>query len=304
MFITSIIVPLVVILFSVKPSLSKLINLPAGVRAEGIAHAAGSNYVAADFATGTIYLIDVASELITTAVRPPTPRIGVGLFVTKKYIVNAGAGPTRGAPTAGLHVYDVVTGQEAASCSVDDGVFVNDVVADSEYAYYTDSGRPYVYRLSLQSLPMCQVDMIQLPPPFSGEGFRANGIIKFRGGLVVANRELGSLFFIDLLRKNRASRLTPNDAVLYADGLDIAYRNSQSFLYVAQNRLNLITEWSISMSGDRKVSVKKRRDFSRPNIFRTPTTVAVSGHTVVVANFNFEAPENTTELFSIATFRI
>lgn len=282
----------------------KVIPLPPGVRAEGVTHAAGTNYLAADISTGNIYLIDIESGLITSAVRARTPRVGVGLYATKKYIVNAGAGPARGAPSAGLHVYDLVTGEEAGSCSIDDGVFVNDVVADGSYAYYTDSGQPVIYKLSLTTLPNCNVIRIPLPSAFQGEGFRGNGIIKYKGGLIVVNSSLGALFFVDLLLKNRVSRITGDGTVTNADGIDIVKRGTRYLLYIAQNRLNLVSEWVVIMTNNRQVFVKKRRDFSRPAAFRTPTTVAVNGRTVVVANFNFDAPENTTELFTISSFQV
>lgn len=281
----------------------KVIPLPPGVRAEGITHAAGTNYLAADITTGNIYLIDIASGLITTAVRAPTPRIGVGLYATNKYIVNAGAGPPRDAPFSGLHVYNIVSGVEAASCPVDDGFFVNDVVADAAYAYYTDSGQPFIYRLSLNSLPSCNVTRIPLPEVFSGGGFRSNGITKFKGGLIVVNSAVGALFFVDLLQKNRVSRITGDATVTNGDGIELVQRGTKYLLYVCQNRLNLISEWITIMTPNRKVFVKKRREFSRPE-FVTPTTIAVNGHTAVVANFNFDAPENTTEPFSISTFKV
>lgn len=284
--------------------LCKVIPLPPGVRAEGIAHAAGTNYLAADFSTGDIYLIDIASGLITTAVRAPTPRLGIGLYATKKYVVNAGAGPVRGAPSAGLHVYDIVTGKQAGSCAAENGVFVNDVVADSAYAYYTDSGQSVIYKLALNDLPTCNITRIQLPPVFAGDGFRGNGIMKFKGGLVVVHSALGALFFVDLLLKNKVTRITGDNAVENADGIDIVKRGSRDLLYVAQNRLNLISEWIIVMTSNRKVFVRKTNQFSRPEAFRTPTTVAVNGRTAVVANFNFNAPENTTELFTISSFRV
>lgn len=284
-------------------ALCKVIPLPPGVRAEGIAHAAGTNYLAADFSTGDIYLIDIASGLITTAVRAPTPRFGIGLYATNRFIVNAGAGPVRGAPSAALHVYDIVTGKQAGSCDIDNGVFVNDVVADSAYAYYTDSGQPAIYKLALNQLPACNITRIQLPPAFAGDGFRGNGIIKFKGGLVVVHSALGALFFVDLLLDNKVTRITGDNAILNPDGIDIVKRRSRYLLYVAQNRLNLISEWIIVMTPDRKVFIRNTNQFSRQADFQTPTTVAVNGRTAVVANFNFDAPENTTELYTISSFR-
>lgn len=273
-----------------------LIPLPEGGRAEGVAHLRGTNFVASDFFTGNVFLVDVASGLAVTIVRAPPGRYGIGLHASEGYIFVAGGGDlglssqVPPPPTPGLYAYSVSSGLETGACPLPAAGFVNDVVADARHAYFTDSTRPQVYRLDINSLPRCNITTLQLPPDlFGGPGFFSNGIVKYQGGLIIANSQLQTIFFVDLLRRNRVSRILPNGTIPSADGLFITPSPVGPLLYVAQFTPSIISVWRLSINR-RIVSASRVGRIVRPRQFANPATVAVAAEYLVAANFNTTAP--------------
>lgn len=274
-----------------------LIQLPDAGRAEGVAHLRGSNFVATDVYTGNVFLVDVESKLVTTVVRAPPGRIGIGLYATDSYIFVAGAGPAGFAgdffdppPVPTLYAYKVSSGADAAVCEIPSGGFINDVIADSDYAYYTDSLRPVIYRLALSSMAACNITRIPLPPDsFSADGFNANGIVTFNGGLIVANGSAQAIFFVDLVNGNKVTPIVPEGTIPNVDGLYITPSPVGSLLYVVQNLLNKISVWRVN-AVSRSVNVRKIGEIVRPKQFFIPTTVAVADKYLVAANFDFATP--------------
>eukprot|EP00177_Eucheuma_denticulatum_P004341 GFKZ01007890.1.p1 GENE.GFKZ01007890.1~~GFKZ01007890.1.p1 ORF type:complete len:334 (-),score=33.74 GFKZ01007890.1:290-1252(-) len=273
------------------------INLPRGVLVEGVAHAAGSNFFAADIANGPIYLVDTNTNLTTTVARPAPNRTSIGIAATSTLLFAAGGGPFPGTllgtgpsqPVPSLNVYEITTGKVIASCLPSGALLVNDVIAsESErFAYFTDSARGAIYTLALDSLPACRVSTIILPPPiFSGAPTTANGIVVFRRGLIVANTALGTLYFVDLQNENRLQRLLDEGRVTGADGLDLVKVRGGALLYVTQNALNKVSVWSVTMTR-RVVSLSFVRDIESDD-FRFPTTVAVGAGRLVVPNARFD----------------
>lgn len=191
--------------------------------------------------------------------------------------------------TARLYVYDGVFGTTVASCAARRQGFVNDVITDRRFAYYTDSFAGVLYRLSLSKLPACDVTIIQLPrPAFNAEAgvFKANGIVKFRGGALVGNSALSTVFFIDLLNENKAQRVLPIGSIPGTDGYALALRGRKAFLYVTQNRVGLVSEWRLRMK-TRRVSAMFLRNITS-DAFDFPTTIALNGDTLVAANARFD----------------
>ena len=275
-------------------SLATQFALPFGVQPEGVTFARGSNYFAGDVRSGSIFLVDVASGLVTTAVAPIPGRIGVGIDASRDRLFVAGGGSSVPGVEAALYVYDIPTGKPIATCPTGGGSFVNDVIADKDFAFYTDSFRGVVYKLSIRALPRCSFETISLPTPdFKPEAgvFRANGIVKYKGGLIVANSELATPFFIDILNGNKAQRILPNGTTEGNDGLDIVRMRGESLLYVTQNRLNRVSVWKLAIRG-RRVSAKFVKNITSSG-FNFPTTVAVKRNTLVVANAAFASVPST-----------
>lgn len=280
----------------------EVIDLPLGVRAEGVAHVAGSNFLVSDAFTGNLYLLDTSSKLITTAVRAPPARSSLGVYATSKYFFSAGGGATLGVqivppPVASLYIYDVVSGLPKISCSFTDGVFVNDVWANDRFAYYTDSGRAVLYRVSLTNdFSSCEKDvsLLSLNEDFVVRGFNfaANGIRGYRNGLIIANGAQATIYFKDLLRNGTMHKIVPTGSIPNLDGLETAYdKNLQSqVLYISQNQIEVISVWKLSMGTDRIVTAVKIKDIRRPKQFKTQTTVAVGSGRLLAANFDFRSP--------------
>lgn len=274
--------------------ISSLIPLPVGVRTEGVAHVTGSNFLAGDVVGGNIYLVDVTTKLITTAVRAPRGRSSVGLYTKGNYIFAAGGLPfgfpglsERKTAQPTILVYDLTTGKEVTACTLPESGFMNDVTADKDYAYYTDSSNAHLHRLSLSNPSDCNIMQIPLPKDlFAGEGFRANGIVKYKAGLIVANIRFGSIYYVDLKYGNKVTEILPEGSAVGADGMDIVHKAGKTFLYIAQNRVNLVSEWKVRLEA-RVVSLKKIRDITNVRQFTNPTTVAIGNGVVFVPNFNF-----------------
>ena len=278
-------------------SLATQFPLPFGVQPEGVTFARGSNYFAADIRSGSIFLVDVTSGLVTTAVAPIPGRIGVGIDASRDRLFVAGGGSFVPGVEPALYVYDIATGKPIAACSTGGGSFVNDVIADKDFAFYTDSFRGVVYKLSIRALPRCRFETIPLPTPaFKPEAgvFRANGIVKYKGGLIVANSELATPFFIDILNGNKAQRILPSGTTEGIDGLDIVRMKGGSLLYVTQNSLNRVSVWKLAIRG-RRVSAKFVNNVTSSG-FNVPTTVAVKRNTLVVANAAFDSVPPTGPL--------
>lgn len=300
-------------IFLLFPSISaNVISLPPGVQPEGITFGLGSNYFASDLRSGSVFLIDVQSGLVTTAVPPVSNRSGVGLDFSRGRLFVAGGGSLfKGAPKPALHVYDVITGRAIVSCPTRNAGIVNDVVADRDFAYYTDSFRGLVYKLSISDLPNCRIEKIRLPrPAFKSEDFvfRANGIVKYKGGLIVANSDVAAPFFIDLLNGNKGQQILPSGSTPGIDGLDIVRKKGGSILYITQNRLQLVSTWKLGID-DRQVFARPLKNVTAAGDFDFPTTVAVSGDTLVVANARFDSvsptdPDTGDTVFSVASVHI
>lgn len=289
---------------------ARVIPLPAGVQPEGVTFGRGSNFFATDLRSAAIYLIDVASGLVTTAVPASSDRIGVGLDYHNNSLYVAGGGQLAAAGTKPtLYVYNATTGATVAACRVRENGFVNDVIADAKFAYYTDSFRGLVYKLSISALPKCKVEHIKLPrPAFRSEAgvFRANGIVRFRSGLIVANSEESAPFYVDL-RTGQTQQILPSGSTPGIDGLEIVRRKGKTTLYVTQNRLQLVSTWKLGMKAG-KVTARFGQNVTSEE-FDFPTTVAVARGRLVVANARFDDfaptdPNGGEAVFSVAAIPV
>lgn len=266
------------------------ILLPPFHQPEGVTHAAGSLFFAGDIRTGAIRLVDTATRLVTTAVPPQVNRSSIGLFFARRrgLLLAAGGGSIFGLSGA-LYAYDAATGASLAACETGPGSFVNDVAADSTFAYFTDSARGVLYQLDLRRVSECRTRRIRLPrPAFRPEqgAFKANGIALFRGGLLVTNGPEATIYFVDLRNGNAAHRVLPVGSLPNQDGLELQTRGRGVLLYVVQNALETVAVLRLKMR-KRRVSARVIRRI-RSRSFQFPTTVAVAGRTLVAANSRFD----------------
>lgn len=196
-----------------------------------------------------------------------------------------------------MYVYDSVFGTTIAACAGMRLGFVNDVTVDRRFAYYTDSNAGVLYRMKLSELPLCSIDVIRLPEPAFTAEFgvtKANGIVKFRGGVLVGNSALATLFFIDLLNENKPQQVLPTGTIPRTDGFVLDLNGGKPLLYIAQNRLNLVSVWRLRMR-QRRVSAMFMRNITSTS-FDIPTTIALNGNTLVAANARFDVASGADPL--------
>lgn len=163
--------------------------------------------------------------------------------------------------------------------------FVNDVALAPGYAYFTDSLRPVILRVSRERDAIGELkpwlDLTGTPLRYV-DGFNANGIVSLANGrlLVVVQSNTGKLFRIDTRRK-RVSEIDLHGVTLaHGDGL-VARGNR---LYVLRNAENEIVE--LKLLRDRRSGRVVRRIHSDALMF--PTTAALDGKRLLAVNAQFD----------------
>jgi hypothetical protein len=232
---------LVVVAAAAAKSFPEIIELPNGWRPEGIE--AGRNHIlyVGSIPTGAIRQIDARTGESFTLVQPIAGRSATGLEYDKRnerLFVAGGA-------TGQAYVYDAESGAPIADYQLTPAAprFINDVVLTRDAVYFTDSMRPWLYRLSLGrrgALPS-EVETIPLSGDYVHQpGFNLNGIEATRDGrtLIAVQTSTASLFKIDAATGVAdLIELTGGDGdVAFGDGLLLEGRT----LYVVQNRLNRV----------------------------------------------------------------
>jgi hypothetical protein len=270
-----------------SPTFPDIIALPNGFRPEGIVVGNGSDIYAGSLGTGAIYRADLRTGEGEIAVPPQGGRVAVGL----SFDARSGYLFVAGGPGGEGYVYDASSG---ASVGVypftTDPSFVNDVIVTKDAAYFTDSFRPFIYRLPLGSdgqLPdPAQVEAIGLSGDFVfvPGAFNANGIDATPNGksLVIVHSSRGELYHVDpdtgaahLI--DLAGGSVPNGDGILLDG---------KMLYVVQNQLNQIAIVKLNpdlLAGEIVAHI------SNP-AFRVPTTVAEFGNSLYAVNARFGTP--------------
>jgi hypothetical protein len=268
----------------------KVFNLPNGWQPEGIAVGRGSSFYVGSLLDGAVYGGDLRTGEGAVVVPPQEGRIAVGLDVDVRSnaIFVAGGGPFLGPIPGSAYVYDIETGVELAEYSLN-GAFVNDVIVTREAAYFTDSGRPVLYKVPLGprgELPdPSEVEEIPL-----GDGFdfdpaefpNANGIVATPDGksLIVANTHFASLYKVDSLT-GEATKIDLGGADMPSgDGLVLVGHR----LYVVQNFLNQIG--IVSLDPSLTSGVVSDQPLTSEE-FRIPTTAARFGSTIYAVNARF-----------------
>ena len=270
-----------------------VLPLPDGFQPEGIVTGRGSEFFVGSTANGAIYRGDLRTGEGEVFVPPTDDRVAIGLSYHPRSnnLFVAGDG------TGKAFVYDGETGETAAVYELTDpGTFVNDVTVTSEAAYFTDSSRPFLYRVPLgpagQLPDQSAVEEIQLGSDFEfveGE-FNANGIDAPPSGdyLITVNSTAGLLYKVDPASGSveqidlRGETLTNGDGILL-DGMT---------LYVVRNQNNLITVVRLESEATRGEVV---REITDPQ-FDVPTTIAEFGNALYAVNARFGTsdPENAT----------
>jgi Cu-Zn family superoxide dismutase len=163
--------------------------------------------------------------------------------------------------------------------------FVNDVALAPGYAYFTDSLRPVILRVSRSGATIGELEpwLDLTGTAFAyAEGFNANGIVSLARGrlLVVVQSNTGKLFRIDTRRRSVSEIAVRGATLTHGDGL-VAKGNR---LYVLRNAVNEIVE--LRLRRDRRGARRVRT--IRSDTFMFPTTAARDGRRLLVVNAQFD----------------
>jgi hypothetical protein len=265
----------------------EVLPLPNGFQPEGIATGVGQSFYVGSLVNGAIYRGSVQTGEGEILIAGQPGRVAVGLAVDPRtnYLFVAGG------PTGGAYVYDAATGQEVASYQFASGGFpqtmVNDVIVTRDAAYFTDSMRPFYYRLPLASdgsLPgpsgfseiALTGDYALVPGAFNANGIEASADGRW---LLIVSSALGTLYRVDAA-SGYATQLDLGGAnVTNGDGILLSGRT----LYVVQN-----------VNGQIAV-VRLNRDWTAGTVLETiggldriPATVARFGDALYVVDARFD----------------
>jgi len=262
----------------------KIIPLPNGFAPEGVATGYGTDLFAGSLVDGSIYRADLRTGEGEVVVTPPEGRVAVGLSFDRR----SGLLFVAGGGTGMAFVYDPETGETAATYELTtEDSFVNDVIVTRDAAYFTDSFRPYIYRVPLGArgaLPdATAVEEIELSGDFVfvPGSFNANGIEALHNGraLIVVHSSRGELYRVDPASGDASLVDLGGDAVPAGDGILLLGKT----LYVVQNQLNQIAVVEMSSNF---LAGSVTETITDP-AFRVPTTVASFGRYLYAVNARF-----------------
>src|SRR5215211_999515 len=215
-----------------KGSFPERIALPDNFRPEGIAIGKRGTFYVGSIPTGAIYRGSLKTGEGSVFIPGAEGRSAIGVELDHGRLYVAGGGTGKG------FVYSARTGQLLATHTFftptgPGQTFVNDVVVARGGAYFTDSVRPVLYRVSGD-----QVTAISLTGEIVyGPGNNANGIDTTPNGktLIIVQTNVGKLFTVGR-RSGLTREITLNEPVVNGDGILLDRRT----LYVVQNRDNKV----------------------------------------------------------------
>jgi sugar lactone lactonase YvrE len=267
------------------------IALPDGFRPEGIAIGKRGTFYVGSIPTGAIYRGDLKTGQGAVFIPSADGRAAIGVELDHGRLFVAGG------PTGKGFVYSARSGALLATHTfftptADGQTFVNDVVAARGGAYFTDSRRPFLYRVGrggATAIPLTG-DIVY------GAGNNANGIDTTPNGktLIIVQSNVGKLFTV-----NRNTGLTReirlNEPVVNGDGIHLEGR----LLYVVQNRDNKVAVVRLARSLRTGTVTMHVTD---PD-FDVPTTIDEFGKRLYAVNARFTTPPTPDTAYWIAQFR-
>jgi sugar lactone lactonase YvrE len=266
--------------------------LPDGFQPEGITIGAKPYAYFGSLANGDIYRASLATgrgAVISKGLGTGHPTVGLR---TDRHGTLFLAGGVSGE----IRTVDARTG-EIEEVYVTGGTFVNDVILTPGAAWFTDSFKPQLYRLSRGA-----VDTVPLTGDWEqGPDFTANGIERTPdgsallvvnafangGGLMRVDPGTGAARAVDL-----GTAKLPN-----GDGLLLIGR----ILYAVQQQQNAIDVFRLNDAGTRGTAIARITD---PR-FRIPTTVAAWGERLYLPNARFDVePTPETDYDAVAVRQV
>jgi sugar lactone lactonase YvrE len=274
------------------------IDLPPGFFPEGIDIARGATAYVGSISTGGVWRGDLRTGQGDVLVPGGAGRVAFGLDVDRRGRIFVAGGPTGMA-----FVYDAETGGELAAyqlTSTTPPTFVNDVVVTRSGAYFTDSFKPFLYRIPISRGGVLGAASETIP--LTGDityqaGFNVNGIDATPNGktLVVVQSNTGLLFTVEP-PSGVAERIDLGGATVPGgDGLLLDGRT----LYVVQGDSNQISV--VALAPD-LASGTIVGTITSPG-FDVPTTIAEFGKRLYLVNARFGTPPTATTEYWVTQVR-
>jgi len=276
------------------------IALPDGFRPEGIAIGKRATFYVGSIPTGAIYRGSLKTGEGTVFIPGAPGRAAIGVELSHGRLFVAGG------PTGKGFVYSARTGEllveaQLASLPIDTGAnatFVNDVVVARGGAYFTDSRRPFLYRLgrhgAVTRIPLTG-DIVY------GPGNNANGIDATPNGktLIIVQTNIApspSKLFTVNRRTGAAREIKLNLAITNGDGILL---DGGRTLYVVQNRDNKVAVIRL----DRRLTTGTVVQQITDPDFDVPTTIDEFGKRLYAVNARFTTPPTPDTDYWVAQFR-
>jgi sugar lactone lactonase YvrE len=269
------------------------IALPDGFRPEGIAIGQGGTFYVGSIPSGAIYRGNLrtgeGSVFIPGAA---TGRAAIGVEFDHGLLFVAGGGTGKG------FVYSARSGDLLATHTfftptAPGQTFVNDVAVARGGAYFTDSRRPFLYRVGedgVTAIPLSG-DIVYDPAVNNANGIEATPDGKT---LIIVQSNTGKVFTVDP-ESGRTDEIVLNENVERGDGLLLDGRT----LYVVQNTFNKIAV--IRLERD-LASGMVTTHLTDPD-FDVPTTIDEFGNRLYAVNARFTTPPTPETDYWVAQLR-
>jgi sugar lactone lactonase YvrE len=271
------------------------IALPDGFRPEGIAIGKDATFYVGSIPTGAIYRGDLKTGEGSVFIPGVTGRQAIGVEYHHGLLFVAGGATGKG------FVYSASSGRllaehQLATLPIDmaNPSFVNDVAVARGGAYFTDSRRPFLYRVGqggVERIPLTG-DIVYDPSVNNANGIEATPDGKT---LIIVQSNVGKLFTVDP-QSGETDEITLDESVERGDGLLLDGRT----LYVVQNTFNKV---AVVRLGRRLSTGTVTMHITDPDDFDVPTTIDEFGKRLYAVNARFTTPPMADTDYWLAQFR-
>jgi sugar lactone lactonase YvrE len=279
-----------------KGSFPETIPLPNGFQPEGIAIGKGDTFYVGSIPTGAVYAGSLRTGTGNVLVPGATGHAATGLEYDHGRLWVSGAG------TGKAFVYSARTGatlNELQLATSAGPTFINDVVVTERAAYFTDSNRPVIYKVSKSGtgLPGAVTPITLTGDYQQVAGFNLNGIDATPSGrtLLTVQSATGKLFTID--PKTGATKLIDLGGATLPNGDGILLHGRT--LYVVQNQLDKIAVVTLNPSLTRGVVTREITDSD----FDIPTTIDRFGKWLYAVNARFGTASGPDATYQVVQVR-
>ena len=267
-------------------------GLPDGFQPEGIAIGTLPFAYFGSRLDGDLFRVNLVTGTGETFSQGPgTPSLGMKVDRRGRLFVAGGTG-------GDARVVNAFTGQVLASYTFATApTFINDVVLTPDAAWFTDSQRPFLYKVPLGHFGELPAQAAVVAVPLTGDyvhqpGFNANGIARTPDGkaLLIIQSATGLLFRVDPATGVTTTVNLGGELLTNGDGLLLDGRT----LYGVQNQLNRIAVIRLNASG---TAGQVTRTITDPR-FDIPTTMASFGNRLYLPNARFSTPPTPTTSYT------